>query len=70
MWSADSDDDYDDDDGKDDVYNDVDKSVPVQKNLSRQTVTCCILTLLNMLVQRLNKSPAEWNLVMKLLNLK
>ena len=50
MWSADSDDDYDDDDGKDDVYNDVDKSVPVQKNLSRQTVTCCILTLLNMLV--------------------
>ena len=50
MWSADSDDDYDDDDGKDDVYNDVDKSVPVQKNLPRQTVTCCILTLLNMLV--------------------
>ena len=28
----------------------LDKSVPVQKNLSRQTVTCCILTLLNMLV--------------------
>ena len=62
-------DDYDDD-GKDDDCNDVDKPVPVQKNLSRQTVTCCILRLLNMLVQKLNKSPAQWNLVMKILNLK
>ena len=62
-------DDYDDD-GKDDDCNDVDKPVPVQKNLSRQTVTCCILRLLNMLVQKLNKPPAQWNLVMKILNLK
>ena len=62
-------DDYDDD-GKDDDCNDVDKPVPVQKNLSRQTLTCCILRLLNMLVQKLNKSPAQWNLVMKILNLK
>ena len=80
LQSADSDDDGDDDDdetnddydddGKDDDCNDVDKPVPVQKNLSRQTVTCCILRLLNMLVQKLNKSPAQWNLVMKILNLK
>ena len=42
--NGDTDDDYDDD-GKDDDCNDVDKSVPVQKNLSRQTVTCCILRL-------------------------
>ena len=42
--NGDTDDDYGDD-GKDDDCNDVDKSVPVQKNLSRQTVTCCILRL-------------------------
>ena len=79
MQLADSDDDDDDDDetnddydndSNDDNYNDVDKSVPVRKNLSRQMVTCRILTLLNMLVQKLNKSPAQWNLVMKILNLK
>ena len=61
--------DYDDDGNNDD--DDVDKSVPVQKNLSRQTETnCWTLTLLNMLVLKLNKSPAQWNLVIKILNLK
>ena len=58
--------DYDDDGNNDD--DDVDKSLPVQKNLSRQTVTnCWTLTLLNMLVLKLNKSPAQWNLVIKIL---